>query len=282
MNRLKSIFVSFATLFWAAVLLGVLYKGLADGVWYPGVLVSVFFPFVFFVRLFTYKSLETSRHSFFITGLILIGILWSFYQYFTGKDNLPESLITVFSLVLWLIYIYWYSLFPFRFSTALKDGHKLPVLSFTDQEGNPVSTTDFKGKKLIYLFYRGNWCPLCMAQIKEVSKHYRELHKLGAEVLLISPQPHKFTINLAKKMDVPFQFLCDDDNQVARQLGIDAPGGTPFGIEVLGYDTDTVLPTVIITDERGKIIYSDQSDNYRVRPEPQAFIEAIENYKPNP
>ncbi len=44
----------------------------------------------------------------------------------------------------------------------------------------------------------------------------------------------------------------------------------------MGYDSDTVLPTVIITDEKGKIIFVDLTDNYRVRPEPETFLQIID------
>ena len=38
------------------------------------------------------------------------------------------------------------------------------------------------------------------------------------------------------------------------------------------YPADTVLPTLVVTGPSGKIIYSDQTDNYRVRPEPDIFL----------
>ena len=33
-----------------------------------------------------------------------------------------------------------------------------------------------------------------------------------------------------------------------------------------------MLPTLVVTNERGTILYSDQTDNYRVRPEPDIFL----------
>ena len=49
----------------------------------------------------------------------------------------------------------------------------------------------------------------------------------------------------------------------------------PLGMEIFGYKSETVLPTVIITDEEGKILFLDQTDNYRVRPEPETFFEVL-------
>jgi hydroxymethylpyrimidine pyrophosphatase-like HAD family hydrolase len=38
------------------------------------------------------------------------------------------------------------------------------------------------------------------------------------------------------------------------------------------YAPHTVMPTVVVTDADGTIVFSDQTDNYRVRPEPDMFL----------
>ena len=125
------------------------------------------------------------------------------------------------------------------------------------------------------LFFRGNWCPLCMAQIREIAAQYREIEALGARVLLISPQPQAHTRQLAQKFDVNFLFLQDPHNQVARQLGILSEFGIPTGLEVMGYETEAPMPTVIITDATGTVVWVDETDNYRVRPEPGQFLKVL-------
>ena len=118
-----------------------------------------------------------------------------------------------------------------------------------------------------------------MAQIKEVAQQYKELEKRNVTMVLISSQPHKFTESLAEKHQVPFQFLVDTDNKVAKQLGIFHKNGLPTGFQALGYSSDVVLPTVIITNKSGEIIFADLTDNYRVRPEPATFLEIIDSNK---
>jgi peroxiredoxin len=149
---------------------------------------------------------------------------------------------------------------------------KVSVFEATDQNGVSVSSQSILGKPALCMFYRGNWCPLCMAQVKEIAGRYRELSDLGVQVILVSPQPHKNTASLAAKFDVPFTFLTDSGNKVGDVLDIAMANGLPAGMEVLGYDSDTVLPTVIATDANGKILFADQTDNYRVRPESDIFI----------
>jgi len=40
---------------------------------------------------------------------------------------------------------------------------------------------------------------------------------------------------------------------------------------MFGYSSDIVLPTVIIADEQGKIIFADFTDNYRLGAESDTF-----------
>ncbi len=70
---------------------------------------------------------------------------------------------------------------------------------------------------------------------------------------------------------MPFHFLVDAENRFAESLGIAIDNGVPFGLPG-GYDPKTVMPTVVVTNANGTIVFSDQTDNYRVRPEPDVFL----------
>jgi len=153
-------------------------------------------------------------------------------------------------------------------------GAELPELELFDGQGQPVTPTD--GKYALYMFVRGAWCPLCMAQVQEIADQYRALEQRGVEVFLIARQPEANTRALAKRFDVPIRFCVDQDGQLARTLGIEHVGGTPFLMDALGYDADSVLPTVLITDPNRTIIFADMTDNYRVRPEPSTFLAALD------
>ena len=157
----------------------------------------------------------------------------------------------------------------------VKEGNTLPVFTLENHQKEVISSSSFLGNPSIYLFYRGNWCPLCMAQIKELVDQYKLLESRGANLIFVSPQPHRYSEKLAKKHGLHFQFLTDVKNAAAKQLGIASKNGIPFGFQTLGYDSDTVLPTVIITDKEGVIQFADVTDNYRVRPEPELFLKYV-------
>jgi len=101
---------------------------------------------------------------------------------------------------------------------------------------------------------------------------YRQLSASGVKLWLISPQPPGHSARLSKRFDAPMDFFVDPGSAAAKALGIAHASGIPAGMQVLGYDSETVLPTVIITDREGKVVWKDETDNYRVRPEPETFL----------
>ena len=240
------------------------------GLAWVGALVAVAPLAVFMSSLVLFQRARTSRNQYPLLALALLGTVVSFVGF--------ESPASWYALFLGLIgtfaYVFWYSILDRPVQSVLSVGATLPELELFDDEGNPVTAT--AGKHGLYMFIRGNWCPLCMAQVKEIAAQYRELEARGVEVFLISRQPAANTRALAKRFDAPIRFCVDEDGRLARQLGIEHLGGVPFLMEPLGYDADSVLPTVLIIDPSRRIIFSDLTDIYRVRPELSAFLAALD------
>lgn len=291
MNKIKSLFIGMFPMIAMGISGYGIYQLSTAGfnlIWLGAVLTTL--PIMLFIsRVMMFKNLpRTTPHFPVLTTLAISGLALSFYGFMQSVDSPFESTgstvsyeiaITSASIgfVCFLLYNFWYSSLGRGVSAVLQVGNQLPVFKVTDIDGNRVDSNTFKGTPSILMFFRGNWCPLCMAQIKEIAAKYHELSALGAKVILIAPQPEKNTQALAVKCNVPFIFLTDIDNRAAQALGIEMKNGLPAGMEMLGYDKDTVYPTVIITDTDGRIIYSDFTNNYRIRPEPDEFIKVLDN-----
>ena len=278
MNLLKSIFISgFVT--WLAVVSLYAFTQLVRGteplLSWLGLALTAFTPLVFFIKAFTFKSPRTPRHPVEYSvlsglGLVLTMAMSARYGQAAGAIHVWAGI----TLLAWLVYLRWYSVFRGRDADAIRVGSALPEFRLESMDGHIVSSESFKAKPHLLLFYRGNWCPFCTAQVEELATAYKRLEEIGLSVVLISPQSIKKNQALAARFDVPMVFLRDRHNAAAKQLGILHEWGTPMGMQVLGYESDTVLPTVILTDKQGQIVFSDQTDNYRVRPDPASF-EAI-------
>lgn len=211
-----------------------------------------------------------------INGVGAMGVTITLIASMVAGGPLIAVVLAALSWLGFLAYAYWYSSFGGRSgSPALRIGSRLPTVVFRNLEGVKVSTSDLIGQTTVFLFYRGNWCPLCMAQIKEIAAQYRQLADMGVRVVLVSPQPATHSVALARQHDVPFEFLSDPDCHAAKVLGIMHEGGLPAGMQMFGYDSDTVLPTMLVTNRAGELVWKDETDNYRVRPEPQTLMEVL-------
>jgi len=151
----------------------------------------------------------------------------------------------------------------------------LPAFPLQRTDGTATSSTELTDRPHVIMFYRGNWCPFCMVQVRELAEQYRELDRRGVGVALISAQRAKDTVELATKFDIPMQFFIDVDGAAARALDLVQVGGVP-AIYSAGTNGDTTVPTVVITDARGTVLWVDSSDNHRIRPEPTAFFEVLD------
>jgi len=237
-------------------------------------------PLVFFGWLLIGRPARTAVHPLAPTLLTGAGVVLIMLQ--SQSSGAPTDhffWLAATAFVGWYAYVRWYSRLPRPDLPHLQPGQPLPPLTLERPTGQWVDSSSFHGHPHVLIFYRGNWCPLCMAQIQEVAQQWRELERRGAIAVLISPQPQTHTAQLAQRFDIPMQFLCDPGAEAARRLAIDNPGGLPLGMEVLGYDSDVVLPTVIIIDADSIIRYAHITDNYRVRPEPETFLKVLDQIR---
>ena len=281
LSKLKALYISAYVTFVMVASGYCMYQMLADPVvpWVAALLTTLP-PALFFARAFLVGDVpRTSERIPALLVIAIFGVAIVAGGYLTGFATAPVALgIAIAGLIGWVIYSYWYSNLGRSDNALLVVGQTLPAFELQTEAGEPVSSSSFFGKPLLLMFYRGNWCPLCMAQIREIAAQYQELHERGVEVACVSPQPHENTRKLAAKFDVPFRFLVDPSNQAAKHLGIFAKDGLPLGLQALGYQSDTVLPTVVITDAHGQILFADLTDNYRVRPEPSTFLSVLDGH----
>jgi len=275
LNLLKSVFISvfISWLSMASVYsLTQLARGTEPLLSWLGLALATFSPLVFFIKAFVAKSPRTPRHP--VEYSILSGLGLALTMAVSFRHGEVAGSLHIWAgvtLIGWLVYLRWYSVFKGRSAPTLEAGMPLPVFPLESLDGHVVSSESFRAKPHLLLFYRGNWCPFCTAQIEELASAYKRLQEAGLSVVLISPQSIKKNQALAARFDMPMVFLRDRNNAAAKQLGILHQWGTPMGMQLLGYESDTVMPTVILTDSQGHIVNCDQTDNYRVRPNPETF-----------
>ncbi len=131
----------------------------------------------------------------------------------------------------------------------LKPGDSAPDFHAKDQEGNSISLSDFKGKKLILYFYPKDNTPGCTAEACSLRDGYDELKNLGMEVIGVSPDSEKSHKSFINKYGLPFRLIADTNHAIAEKYGVWGEkrmyGKTYYGI----------LRTTFVIDEKGVITH---------------------------
>lgn len=102
----------------------------------------------------------------------------------------------------------------------LEIGMKAPDFTLKDKDGNEVSLSDFKGKKVVLYFYPKDNTPGCTRQACAFAGLYKEFENKGAAVIGISKDSVASHVKFAEKYDLPFILLSDPDRIAIEAYGV--------------------------------------------------------------
>ena len=153
-----------------------------------------------------------------------------------------------------------------------------PNFTGKDQTGKEITLkTELKKGSVVLVFYRGQWCPFCNKQLKQLEDSLSFIKAKGATVLTITPEKaeniektisktkasysiiHDEGLDIMKKYDVAFK-VDDKTIESYKKYGIDftEANGVSNGANL-------PVPAVYIINMEGKIVYKYFDANYRKR-----------------
>lgn len=102
-------------------------------------------------------------------------------------------------------------------------GDLVPNFTAKDQDGNTISLSDYKGKRLIVFFYPKASTPGCIMEACNLRDNYEILQEEGYELLGVSADSEKRQTNFRNKYKFPFPLLADEDKKVIDTFGVWGP-----------------------------------------------------------
>jgi peroxiredoxin Q/BCP len=103
-------------------------------------------------------------------------------------------------------------------------GQPAPAFSAKDQSGKTVQLADYAGKSSVVLyFYPKDDTPGCTAQACSLRDGHGALLASGAVVLGVSADDVESHAAFAKKFDLPFPILADEDKAIIKAYGVKMP-----------------------------------------------------------
>ena len=101
----------------------------------------------------------------------------------------------------------------------LEIGQPAPEFSALDQNGNTLSLSQYRGKKVVLYFYPRDNTPGCTAQACDLRDNIDRLKAEGYEVIGVSTDSEKKHQNFIAKYDLPFPLIADTDHAVHELYG---------------------------------------------------------------
>ena len=124
-------------------------------------------------------------------------------------------------------------------------GALAPDFTLEDKDGNKISLSDFRGKKVVLYFYPKDNTPGCTRQACAFAGAYTGFREKGVEVIGISKDSVASHAKFAEKYSLPFTLLSDPELIAIKAYGVwqekKLYGKVSFG----------VVRTTFIIDENG-------------------------------
>jgi peroxiredoxin Q/BCP len=139
-------------------------------------------------------------------------------------------------------------------------GTPAPDFTLPDKNGNPVTLSHFKGRRVVLYFYPKDNTPGCTRQACAFAANLAEFEKRGITVIGISKDSVASHQKFAEKYNLPFILLSDPDRVASEAYGVwqekKMAGKVGMG----------VVRTTFLIDEEGVI----SAIMHKVKPDPNA------------
>ncbi|KXP11888.1 thioredoxin-dependent thiol peroxidase [Tsukamurella pseudospumae] len=132
-------------------------------------------------------------------------------------------------------------------SARLQPGDPAPSFTLPDQDGNPVSLADYRGRRVVLYFYPAAMTPGCTKQACDFRDNLADFGDAGLAVLGISPDKPEKLKKFVERDGLTFPLLSDPDKQVLTEYGA-------FGEKMMYGKTVTgVIRSTFVIDAEGNI-----------------------------
>ncbi|NMO98071.1 thioredoxin-dependent thiol peroxidase [Paenibacillus lemnae] len=131
--------------------------------------------------------------------------------------------------------------------TNLETGQTVPDFTLPGSNGEDISLSSFRGKKVVVYFYPKNMTPGCTDEACGFRDAHEELEQKGAVVIGISPDPLKSHSKFIEKYGLPFLLLSDEEHQVSELFGV-------WQLKKMyGREFEGIVRSTFLIDEEGRL-----------------------------
>jgi len=124
--------------------------------------------------------------------------------------------------------------------SLLTVGDKAPDFKTTNQDGEEVALSDFKGQKVVLYFYPKDDTPGCTTEACGFRDQHPKFQARGVRVIGVSPDATSSHARFRDKYGLNFTLLSDPDKRLANAYGVWVKKQN-YGREYMGIERSTFL-----------------------------------------
>ncbi|WP_128428779.1 thioredoxin-dependent thiol peroxidase [Streptomyces cyaneus] len=132
-------------------------------------------------------------------------------------------------------------------SERLQPGDVAPAFTLPDADGNDVSLSDHKGRKVIVYFYPAALTPGCTKQACDFTDNLELLAGAGYDVIGVSPDKPEKLAKFRDQESLKVTLVADPEKSVTEAYGAYGEKKN-YGKTYMG-----VIRSTIVVDEEGKV-----------------------------
>ncbi len=107
--------------------------------------------------------------------------------------------------------------------SRLNEGQAAPKFKAKDVHGNSLKLSKFfkEDKKVLLVFLRHAWCPVCNFRTHELIKHYDALKNKGYEVVVVYESKQKQLIDFVNDYELPYNVIADPEGKIYKSYKVE-------------------------------------------------------------
>ncbi|HXH30552.1 MAG TPA: redoxin domain-containing protein [Bacteriovoracaceae bacterium] len=173
---------------------------------------------------------------------------------------------------------------------SLKVGENAPDVQLTIA-GEKVSLSKIYAVKPVVLkFYRGGWCPYCVAEMRHYEALNRDFKKADSQIVGVSPDTTEMSAKTQSKNELTYDLVSDEGHAIARKFGLVYKADSKVvedlkknGIDLTIYQgnnsNELSIPATYVIGKDGKIAFAFVDADFRVRAEPSKVLQVVKSLK---
>ena len=170
---------------------------------------------------------------------------------------------------------------------ALKAGQRAPEFGLTGTDGRSIpSDRLLNDSPAVIVFFRGRWCPYCVAQLEALRDLQPKFVDAGISLWAVSPQTLRQVEFMRDQHRLNFSLFRDERNRAAQMFGVayQVPSdqqelyrrsfvNLPF---INGEDSWSLpMPSTFVLDGKGVVQYASVHANFTERDDPEMLLATV-------